>query len=315
MKDFIEIAADAAKELEEEYAGKPEMEFITWLFIALQRESMVSVAYDDSFVEGQLVGWQKEHGLSEKVIEAVHRALRGVWSQEMAHQSYFESMLSGIDPPEKLLQRISNKLSAIRGRVEGRVLGGVVSKNFSQRAYALLAIAVGKSINKVPEYVSSLRETNFSEYCHVNADLEQTAVMGYQRMVQLGTLIPDSDLISDSAVLVDLKRTGKDEKYHERLFRTLGNWPPPPPGGTPPVYSPLGPAAAQPDKMTVEEARGIIAAAKKFAYGDDASVGDTVVRVNDRLIYNDPLIQYLKQYAVKAIEDEGQKTMYMSAGM
>jgi hypothetical protein len=315
MKNFIEIAADAAKELEEEYADKPEMEFIAWLFIALQRESMVSVAYDDSFVEGQLVEWQKEYGLSQKVIDAVRRALRGVWSQEKAHQSYFNAMLSGIDPPEKLVDRISNKVSAIRGRVEGRVLGGVMSKKLSQRAYALVAIALGNSIDEVPEYVLSLRETNFFQYCHVNADLEQTAVMGYQRMVELGTSIPDFDLISDSAILVDLKRTGKDEKYHERLFRTLGNWPPPPPGGTPPVYSPLGPATAQPDKMTVEEARGIIAEAKKFAYGDDASVGDTVVTVNNRLIYNDPLIQYLKEYAVKAIEDEGQKTMYMRAGM
>jgi hypothetical protein len=315
MKNFIEIAADAAKELEEEYADKPEVEFIAWLFIALQRESMVAVAYDDSFVEGQLVEWQKEYGLSQKVIDAIRRALRGVWSQEKAHQSYFKAMLSGIDPPEKLVDRIYNKMSAIRGRVEGRVLGGVMSKKLSQRAYALVAIALGNSIDKVPEYVSSLRETNFSQYCHVNADLEQTAVMGYQRMVELGTSIPDSDIISESAILVDLKRTGNDEKYHERLFRTLGNWPPPPPGGTPTVYNPLGPATAQPDKMTVEEARGIIAEAKKFAYGDDASVGDTVVTVNNRLIYNDPLIQYLKKYAVKAIEDEGQKTMYMSAGM
>ena len=110
---------------------------------------------------------------------------------------------------------------------------------------------------------------------------------------------------------------GQDEKYHEKLFRTLGDWPPPPPpGATPSAYHPMGPASAQPDKMTVAGVRGIIATAKKFAYGDgEAHVGDTVVKVDEYLIFNDPLIQYLKQYAVKAIEDEGMKTMYMSAGM
>jgi hypothetical protein len=91
-------------------------------------------------------------------------------------------MMKCIDPPDSLVDRINNKLVEIRGNVEGNVIAGRMSKKASQRFLAFLAIVLGKATADVPAYVSSLRETTFSEFCSVNADLEHTAVLGYQRM-------------------------------------------------------------------------------------------------------------------------------------
>jgi hypothetical protein len=80
MKDFIELAAESARELEAAYSDKPKLELIAWLQIALQRESMVATAYDNTYVEGQLDGWQEQYNLDQMVIDVVRRALTGVWA-------------------------------------------------------------------------------------------------------------------------------------------------------------------------------------------------------------------------------------------
>ena len=97
MKDFIELAAESARELEAAYSDKPKLELIAWLQIALQRESMVATAYDNTYVEGQLDGWQEQYNLDQMVIDVVRRALTGVWAQENAHQGYFRAMMKCID--------------------------------------------------------------------------------------------------------------------------------------------------------------------------------------------------------------------------
>ena len=218
-------------------------------------------------------------------------------------------------PPDSLVDRINNKLVEIRGNVEGNVIAGRMSKKASQRFLAFLAIVLGKATPDVPAYVSSLRETTFSEFCSVNADLEHTAVLGYQRMMALCEVIPGFELMTDTTLEIDVRRTGKDEKYHEALFRKLANWPPLPPSGTPPAANPLGPAAAGVEGMSVDWVRGMIAEAKDFAYGNEADVfGDTVITFDEDLLYNDPIIQNLREFARREPEG-GEKTMYMRTGM
>ena len=89
MKDFIELAAESARELEAAYSDKPKLELIAWLQIALQRESMVATAYDNTYVEGQLDGWQEQYNLDQMVIDVVDAHSR-VYGQENAHQDIFE---------------------------------------------------------------------------------------------------------------------------------------------------------------------------------------------------------------------------------
>jgi hypothetical protein len=156
---------------------------------------MVSEAYDDKFVRSQLEAWGADVDLDDAVLDVIRRALMGVWTQEKAHQSYFQAILEGINPSQELVERIGKKLTQIRGKVEGRVIAGLMSKNKIRHYSALVMITIGKRTTDVPEYVQRLRQKNFSEYCYVNADLEQTAVLGYDRMLSLGRSKPDFDLV------------------------------------------------------------------------------------------------------------------------
>ena len=70
---------------------------------------------------------------------------------------------------------------------------------------------------------ASLRQTDFSEFCTVNDDLKHTAAVGYDRVVTLASSMPESRIVKETAVLVDVKRCGKDERYHEALFRALAS--------------------------------------------------------------------------------------------
>lgn len=315
MKDFIELARDAAYELSRTYFGRPELELVAWLQIALQREAMVSAAYDDAFVMAQLAVWKNDAKIDQKVLEVIARTLTGVWAQENGHQGYFKALLKGINPSQTLMSRISNELVAIRGKLEGKIIAGAVSPDIVKRYAARAAIVVGEFTSNVPDYVSELKQTQFSQFCSINADLEYTAISGYRRMMVLGSSIPDYELFTDTALFNDIQRTGTDETYHYHLFRTLADWPPDlPPGGAPPSHSPIGPEAKPWDQMKAEDVRGIILQAKTLAYGaGNAKIGDTVMTFDEQLIYNDPLVAQIRKL-VSAEEAEGERVMIMSAG-
>jgi len=76
----------------------------------------------------------------------------------------------------------------------------------------------------------------------------------------------------------------------------------------------MGPAPFQSEKVTVADARRLIAQAKLAAYGGKADqLGSNEVTVNRDLIFNDPLIQRLRQFAAKEVA-KGDATSYMTAG-
>lgn len=124
-KNFIRLAADAAAELKSQCEGQPEMEFLAWLRIALNREAMVSVVYDPAFVGQQLTSWQLDRGIPDAVVSAVQNAISGVWAQEEMHQRYFAVMLKSIYRQKTLRQRLLKESEHIRGKIEGAVLARI----------------------------------------------------------------------------------------------------------------------------------------------------------------------------------------------
>jgi hypothetical protein len=295
MKTFIELAAEAAEKLAEEYSNQPELEFLAWVNIALQREAMVSQAYDATFIDSQLEKWSSDRAIPAAVIHSIRRALMGVWAQESAHREYFAAVLKEVNPPKTLLGRIRTRLREVRGILEGRLLGDLVSRSDWRRHAAQLAIIMGTKINAVPAYVRSLRKTSFAEFCNINGDLEHTAVVGYQRMLNLGRTMPNVAVIAETPLMIDLRRTEKDERYHEALFRALSCWPPPP--GSPQVHYGMPSSAPVPVVVSVDSAHDVIANAKAIAYGADAELlGNTTVEVSLEKISHDPLIAYMRRF-------------------
>jgi hypothetical protein len=313
MSNFIEIAAKAAVKLAQKYSGKPELEFVSWLQIALEREAMVTKTYDDEFVGDQLASWQQQQKIPESIIKAIRKALMNVWAQEKSHQAYFEAFLEEVCPPSTKIERLLVRLKEYRGELQGQLLGA----SMSDSRLAQIAIVLGSTIYEVPEYVQGLREIAFAEFCTINGDLEHTAVIGYERMVELARSLPKSStIIRGTTALVDLKRTGKDERYHEVLFRELANWPPPPPGGPTSQISPLGPASISQTVITADDAYAMIAKAQTIAYGADGEAsGNTVLEFDRGAMARDPLVLQLRSLIEEAAnEEEEGNTRYMTAG-
>jgi len=65
---------------------------------------------------------------------------------------------------------------------------------------------------------------SFREYCLLNADLESTAIMGYERMLALLDKLPEDGIGSATTLATDLSKLAADERFHYALFRALGEW-------------------------------------------------------------------------------------------
>jgi len=312
-KDFIQLAADAAAGLAKEYDGQPEMEFLAWLRIALEREAMVSAAYSSTFVDGQLARWQHDLGVPRDIVSAVRTAIESVWAQETAHQQLFKAVLFSVYRERTLLGRLRNELKRAMGYIDGSILAGLTSPNPVIRHFARIVTQVGRYLADVPEYVQRLRDTRFPQFCLINADLESTAVSGYERMLELATSLRDANQIAYTTLIQDITRTSHDERYHEALFRSLADWPPPAPGSAGPTGVPPRTGASLPTE-TLTALRTLIETAQARAYGaTDRALGEHPMDVDEDAIRQDPLVIYLQEFVERDTEVATRDVLYAAA--
>jgi hypothetical protein len=312
MKTFIELAEDAAIKIEQDSEGNKENEFTAWLHMAMQREAMVTIAYQEDRVRAQLEMWADKFGISNEVVDVILLALGYVWAQEKGHQEFFESLLKIIDPPKNIMEKIETMLENVEGQIEGDVISNAMSPTIRGRLQAKIAIIVGKTMHKVPEYVEGLHNVSFSKYCSVNADLEQTAVSGYGRMIAIARQVPDAPFMKRTPVVFTLLNIRTEETYHERLFRKLAQWPPdPPPAGTGPNQSPFDPSAITPHTMTVAYADNLIMEARREAYGaGNEARGMQMMTFSVAELETDPFVLHMRR-VFHRIANEGN---FMTAG-
>src|ERR1700678_659951 len=232
MSNIVDFAAMAASELESRFEHEPQGEFLAWLQLALRREAMVTVAYGDQYIRKQLKSLA-DRGLTTETVEIIHRALNSVWAQETGHQQYLASVLAVVNPPESFSARVTASCQSTLGGIEGRTIGTLVSGDKFARAGARLALALGSLIQDVPEFVSEIQQMPFEGFAVLNADLEETAIHGYERMLHLlKTLQGMSDFRAETTLKWDIDHMRRDETYHCDLFRFLAHiFDGPPPGG------------------------------------------------------------------------------------
>jgi hypothetical protein len=236
MPSFIDFARKTADELSTRFSDDPESELMSWALIARRREALVAVAYDQNHLRSHF-DRLAQVGVSDETLIFLRGALGNVWAQEEAHQAYMEAFLKAVAPPKTFFEKFNVFVQGIMGKVEGNVIGGMISPSKLRQARAHLAITVGNFVSDVPEFVQSLENTSFSNFCAVNAQLEETAILGYERMLDL-VLMLENHLSSQTAVPADFGRIQIDETYHNLVFGNLSRifGPPdddPPPGGAP----------------------------------------------------------------------------------
>ncbi len=214
-------AKRAADNLAEFYADAPHLEFLAWIQIALRRESMVVEAYSNRYLNGHLEKLASIHA-DRSIITIISDAISSAWAQEAGHKAYFEAILRSVAAPEILVDRIKANIQSIFGQLEGEIIASAGSPNIWQRLKAMIILRMAQLVTDIPDFVTHLSELNFVEFAILNRDLENTAVIGYRRMLKLLNGLQTSHKFPAGTTLVyDLSSTLRDEIYHEALFNEL----------------------------------------------------------------------------------------------
>jgi hypothetical protein len=126
--------------------------------------------------------------------------------------------------PSSLWQRIGARLDGAMGAMEGHIMSGRTSPSHWWRVESALLLAIGERVQDVPSFVSSLSALSFREFCLLNAELEITAVHGYERMLALLAELGSSSLIHETTLALDIARMAEDERFHNDAFRAMADW-------------------------------------------------------------------------------------------
>jgi hypothetical protein len=307
MSRIVDFASTAAADLASKFANEPEGEFIVWLQLALRREAMVAVAYDDHYIKARIQQLE-DRGVPENVTEAIRIALASAWAQEKGHQHYLSAVLEAVSPPKAFFDRLTASLQDTLGQIEGRIIAALTSGDRFARARARLALSVGSLVQDVPDFVSAIGDMPFGGFAALNADLEETAIHGYHRMLELlAKLQGQSEFKVETTLTWDLKKMWRDETYHCALFHFLEKLfgdPPPPPSGASLAGASTFQAGVK--RNLAEIVKDGISAAQLLAYqGEEPQHADAVIEITKGILERDPLITRLRRWVRIAYADAG----------
>jgi hypothetical protein len=195
-----------------EFAGRPELERRRLVLLSLEREQVVAVAYREEAVVGRVAALD----VDEDARAVIRQTLVWIWKDEQLHAEYVRGWL------------LRSPGIAARVVVYGRQLQGALSgwtsatsnhrdpRTAPFRAGAAgLLVALGAATGQVPPVLRrELRYQTFRHYCRLNAALEASAELGYERL---------AELCDDPEDRATFERIRNDETRHGKAFRALAN--------------------------------------------------------------------------------------------
>ena len=205
---IIEYTEEVAGEIACRHGDDPGAELGLWLRLAHQREAMVTQLYELAGFEARLSG----DGAIDRLIASV---VRGIWAHERSHTEFLSSIRQGNDSWQALAE------------LQGLVEGWVVRRALNGAAGGRLLVAVGGSLGKVPEFARDLGRMSLLELLGFSAELETTARLGYQRILQIAARLPDADAAAQAfgfSFLYDVARIEREETFHEGVFFEMKRW-------------------------------------------------------------------------------------------
>jgi len=209
---ILQYTETVAREIARTYARAPFDELRAWMRIAHQREAMVTKLYELSQIDARL--GRVEHGDAAAVVRA---AVSSIWAHEESHTRFLGRVRS--------LSESLPGIAELQGRLEGLVTGSAVSGGLLARGL----IAIGASLGEVPDFARSLREMNLLELMHFHGELETTAALGYERMLELTRLLDPQtkERTQDTFGLtfdLDVAKIRCEEGFHKDAFREMARW-------------------------------------------------------------------------------------------
>ena len=194
------------------YPDRPDLQLRRILLLGLEREQVVTVAYRDDVVGPRVARLP----VPREVRRIVRHCLEWAWKDEGTHADYLRGWLLRTGHPEPALVIFAHQ---IEGAISGWVTA--VRQNYrpgdapSQTAAAAALLAGARLTRRIPPLLAQeLRNASFERYCRLNAALERSAEMGYERAVTLASTGDERTIF---------ERIRIDEANHSRAFTILAN--------------------------------------------------------------------------------------------
>jgi uncharacterized protein (DUF362 family) len=203
--------------LSRRYADQPAREMLRLLFLALEREELVSVGYRETLILHRL----NNMPIAREVRELIHHALVWAWKDEQMHSIYLRGAILRLGSRVLRARAFLRQMMGAAGGWAGSVRQHV-RWNHAPVSHSLATFLTwtGSLTGQVPRDVHAyLRYRPFRDFCLFNVDAERTAALCYRRMLELIPRLPNaSPTLAD-----DCRRIRDDEDRHERIFSLIAD--------------------------------------------------------------------------------------------
>ena len=205
---IIAYTEQIAGEIANRYVAAPLAELQLWLRLAHQREAMVSQLYELSEFDTHLA-----EATDPEIRQLIHSVVHGIWAHEASHTTYLSTVREGAGTRAALAQ------------LQGEVEGWVTQRATRGDTLARLLIAVGAALGKVPGFARELQRMSLLELLQFNAELEATARMGYERILQIAAQVEPARLNDFGYSLpYDIASILAQETFHHGVFVEMQGW-------------------------------------------------------------------------------------------
>ena len=211
---YQEFEQEVAR-IRERTAGNPRRELKALLFMALEREELVTTAYRESMMSRVV----EEMQVPKEVKELLRYALVWIWKDEDMHTVYTRGAILH-------LGGLRNRMKAFFIQASG-ALGGwatsVIQHTRFRRApfsflFARFVTWMGRRMGRVPKKVrESLFYGSFRQFCLFNIQAEKTAMVCWEWIADLAEKDPDFSVEEVN----DYRKVVFDEDRHMRIFELL----------------------------------------------------------------------------------------------
>lgn len=198
------------------YAGRPRTELRELWLVGLEREKLVTVAYNPNIIRPRLT----RMGVPENIREQVVRAIGWAWRDEEMHAVYVRGALLH---ESALPQRLRTWMTHASGHVAGWTSSRQQHYRWREapltRTVAELIEYAGVLGGQVPEGAREhLHFDSFKAFCLFSIAAETTAAIGWARMAEVGKAakIEASDITA-------FLRMEQDERRHAAIFTLLAD--------------------------------------------------------------------------------------------
>jgi uncharacterized protein (DUF362 family) len=200
----------------ERYAGRPDKEMVRLWLLALEREQIVAVGYQEELIKKRL----DRTPLPEPVRDLMRHALVWAWKDEEMHAIYIRGallrtsslVLRAITFAQQWAGALAGWVSSVRQNVRWREAP-------LSRAFATLVAWAGLATGKVSRAVrKQLHYHPFRDFCLFNIDAERTAALAWNRLAEIAEAEPER-----AADAHAFRRMEADEMRHAQIFEAFAN--------------------------------------------------------------------------------------------